>query len=83
MIVLGSATPSLESWNNVKRDKYELIKIHQRADAQSMPRIRIIDMRTEARKAEVKPLIFSDKLREAIRARLEIKEQTIHIALWH
>jgi len=76
-IVLGSATPSLESWNNVQRGKYELIKINQRADAQSMPRIRVIDMRMEARKAEVKPLIFSDKLRDAIKARLDIKEQTI------
>ncbi len=76
-IVLGSATPSLESWHNVQRGKYELIKIDKRADDQSMPRIRIIDMRTEARKAEVKPVIFSEKLREAIRMRLEIKEQTI------
>ena len=76
-VVLGSATPALESWYNVKRGKYDLIKIDKRADAQSMPRIRIIDMRMEARKAEVKPLIFSEKLRSSIRERLDIKEQTI------
>lgn len=76
-VVLGSATPSLESWSNAVSGKYTTLKINKRADAQSLPRIRVIDMRTEARKTNVKPLIFSEMLRKAIQERLEIKEQTI------
>ncbi len=76
-IVLGSATPSLESWYNAVKGKFSLLKIEKRADDQSLPRIRIIDMRMEARKTNIKPLIFSDKLRDAIQKRLDIKEQTI------
>lgn len=76
-VVLGSATPSLESWNNALSGKFELIKIDQRADGQSLPLIRVVDMRTESRKQKMRPLIFSDQLRTAIEKRLEIKEQVI------
>ena len=43
-IVLGSATPSLESWNNTLTDKYEILRLDQRADGQSMPLVRVVDM---------------------------------------
>ena len=76
-VVLGSATPSLESWNNTLRGKYELVKINCRADSQSMPRVRVVDMRMESRKSKVKPLIFSDQLRASIQKRLDINEQVI------
>ena len=76
-VVLGSATPALESWNNTISGKYDLVRIDKRADSQSMPRVRVIDMKLEARKTDVKPLIFSEKLRSAIQERLDIKEQTI------
>lgn len=73
-ILLGSATPSLESYHNVKRGKYELITLTERVDDRSLPLIRIIDMRQESRKHKG-PAILSERLRKEIEVRLERKEQ--------
>ena len=75
-VVLGSATPSLESYYNVKRGKYKLLELHHRVDDKKMPIVRVIDMRTESRKDKGTP-IFSQRLKDAIHARLENNEQTI------
>ena len=76
VVVLGSATPSMESFYNVKKGKYELLELTERADDKNMPIVRVMDMRSEARK-EKGPPIFSPSLKEAITQRLERKEQTI------
>ncbi len=76
-IVLGSATPSLESWHNAQIGKYEVLRLDQRADGQSMPLVRIVDMRLEAAKHKGAPAILSDKLRVALEQRLEKGEQAI------
>ncbi len=76
-IVLGSATPSLESWQNTQTGKYQLLRLNQRADHQSMPLVRVIDMRLEAAKHKGAPAILSDKLRTALEQRLEKGEQSI------
>ncbi len=76
-IVLGSATPSLESWNNTLTDKYELLRLNERADGQSMPLVRVVDMRLEQKKQKGGPAILSDKLRTALEQRLEKGEQSI------
>ena len=76
-IVLGSATPSLESWHNCQTGKYDLMRLDQRADGQSMPLVRIVDMRQEAAKHKGAPAILSDKLRVALEQRLEKGEQAI------
>lgn len=76
VVVLGSATPSLESFYNVQRGKYELLELPHRADNKKMPLVRVVDMRQEARKEKGTP-IFSLKLKEAITQRLERKEQVI------
>ncbi|MBC8127906.1 MAG: primosomal protein N' [Gloeobacteraceae cyanobacterium ES-bin-144] len=76
-IVLGSATPSLESWHNTQAGKYELLRLDQRADGQSMPLVRIVDMRLEAAKHKGAPAILSDKLRVALEERLAKGEQSI------
>jgi primosomal protein N' (replication factor Y) len=76
-IVLGSATPSLESWHNAQTGKYEVLRLDQRADGQSMPLVRIVDMRLEAAKHKGAPAILSDKLRVALEQRLEKGEQSI------
>jgi primosomal protein N' (replication factor Y) len=75
-VLLGSATPSLESWQNAACGKYELLTMTQRVDDRKMPFIRIIDMRLATNAGEGPPVI-SDKLRAAIDARLELKEQSI------
>ena len=49
-VLLGSATPSLESFHNTETGKYQLLTLEERADGQSLPIIRIIDMRIEGKK---------------------------------
>jgi len=76
-IVLGSATPSLESWHNTQLGKYHLLRLDERADHQSMPLVRVVDMRLEVAKHKGGPAILSDKLRTALEQRLEKGEQAI------
>ncbi len=76
VVVLGSATPSLESYYNCKKGKYTLLELPERVDDQKMPHVRVVDMRQAAYK-EKGPPIFSPQLREAIAQRLEKHEQTI------
>lgn len=76
-IVLGSATPSLESWQNTLSEKYHLLRLDKRADAHSMPLVRVIDMRLEKQKQKGQVAILSDRLRTALEQRLEKGEQSI------
>jgi primosomal protein N' (replication factor Y) len=76
VVVLGSATPSLESFYNCKKGKYTLLELPERADNAKMPLVRVVDMRQTARKEKGIP-IFSPQLKEAIHQRLERGEQTI------
>ena len=76
-IVLGSATPSLESWQNTLSGKYQLLRLDKRADAHSMPLVRVIDMRLEKQKQKGQTPILSDRLRAALDQRLEKGEQSI------
>jgi primosomal protein N' (replication factor Y) len=76
-VLLGSATPSLESWNNVLTEKYELGTMRMRIDDRKLPLIRLIDMRNEGKKSESGPTILSTKLRSAMEERLANGEQTI------
>jgi primosomal protein N' (replication factor Y) len=76
-ILLGSATPSLESFHNAREGKYRLLRLPNRADGQSMPIVRVVDMRLEQQKQKNTNTIFSDKLRQAMEQRLERGEQAI------
>jgi primosomal protein N' (replication factor Y) len=76
VVVLGSATPSLESFYNCRRGKFKLLELPQRVDDQKMPRVRVVDMR-QAKRDGKGPPVFSPQLKEAITQRLERKEQTI------
>jgi len=75
-VVLGSATPSLESYYNCRKGKYTLLELPERVDDQKMPHVRVVDMRQAAHK-EKGPPIFSPQLKEAIARRLDRQEQTI------
>jgi primosomal protein N' (replication factor Y) (superfamily II helicase) len=76
VVVLGSATPSLESYYNCKQAKYALLELPERVDDQKMPVVRVVDMRQAAR-GDKGPPMFSPQLKEAITQRLERGEQTI------
>jgi primosomal protein N' (replication factor Y) len=75
-VLLGSATPSMESFYNCKKGKYTLLELPERADDKKMPFVRVVDMRQTLRKGKVIP-IFSPQLSDAIAHRLERGEQTI------
>jgi primosomal protein N' (replication factor Y) len=51
-VVLGSATPALESYENCRQGRYRLIELNQRVEEWPMPAIELIDLRQEFRKSE-------------------------------
>jgi primosomal protein N' (replication factor Y) len=75
-VVLGSATPSLETRYNAGRGKYTLIELTERVEARPMPQVELIDMRQEFLETR-KQATFSRRLIEAIGFRLENGEQTM------
>jgi primosomal protein N' (replication factor Y) (superfamily II helicase) len=75
-VVLGSATPALESIHNAGVGKYTMARMPARVDHRQMPMIRVVDMRVEMER-EGRLNVLSRDLTEAIRARIERREQTI------
>ena len=76
VVVLGSATPSLESYYNAKKNKYALVELPDRVEMRPLPEVEIIDMRQEFQETGQEQVI-SRKLAEEIRERLEKKEQVM------
>jgi primosomal protein N' (replication factor Y) len=75
-VLLGSATPSMESFYNCSKGKYTLLEMPERADDKKMPIVRVVDMRQAMRRGKGIP-IFSPQLQTAIALRLERNEQVI------
>ena len=75
-IVLGSATPSLESWLNAQQHKYELASVPARVAGRSLPDVHLVNMQQELERMGHVP-IYSSLLLEAVRSRLDRGEQTI------
>ena len=76
-VVLGSATPSLETFQNTQLKKYQIVKLTERADGASLPLTRVVDMRIEAKKHKGRDAIISDILRTSVEKRIEANEQVI------
>jgi primosomal protein N' (replication factor Y) (superfamily II helicase) len=76
VVVLGSATPSLESYYNAKKNKYALVELPDRVEQRPLPEVEIVDMRQEFQETGQEQVI-SRKLAEEIRERLEKKEQVM------
>jgi len=76
VVVLGSATPSLESYFNAKKNRYALVEMPDRVEKRPLPEIELIDMREEFQETGIEQVI-SRKLIEEIRLRLERKEQAM------
>ncbi|MGC1784841.1 MAG: primosomal protein N' [Acidobacteriaceae bacterium] len=76
IIVLGSATPSLESWSNAQRGKYTLLEIKERVGRRPLPDVALIDMRREFAETGQDHLV-SRSLKEEIEATLSRGEQAI------
>jgi primosomal protein N' (replication factor Y) len=75
-VVLGSATPSLESYFNAKKNKYTLLEMPDRVEQRPLPEVEIIDMRQEFQETGHEQVI-SRKLAAEIHDRLERKEQVM------
>ena len=75
--VLGSATPSLESWKNATTGKYALLELAERAGGQPLPPVRTVDLRRKKNDEPRGNRILSSALVDAITDRLERSEQTI------
>lgn len=73
IVVLGSATPSVESFKKAKSGEYQLMQLTKRAKTAKIPTVHIIDLKDELKNHNKS--IFSRKLRELITDRLEKKEQ--------
>ena len=75
-VLLGSATPSLESWHNSQTGKYRLVRLDQRVDDKSMPVVRVVDLRRQSR-ATPEGGVLAKPLFDAIEGRMNKGEQTI------
>jgi len=76
VVVLGSATPSLESYFNAKKNKYALVELPDRVEQRPLPEVEIIDMRQEFQETGHEQVI-SRKLTAEIKERLDRKEQVM------
>ena len=88
-IILASATPSLESWQNAQSGRYRLLELTRRANQQSLPVVRLVDMREAGRKPQTSPMetkspledggtnAFSPELEEALRETHAAGEQSL------
>lgn len=72
-IVMGSATPSVESYEKGKSGEYQLLTLENRFEERALPKVHIVDLKEELR--EGNRSIFSGLLREKIEERLARKEQ--------
>ena len=86
VVVLGSATPSLESWTNAASGKYELLTLPDRTGGAKLPRVHVVDLRADAPKAKPSDtpdadaafaMAVSQPLDVALRDRLTRGEQSI------
>jgi primosomal protein N' (replication factor Y) len=76
LVVLGSATPSMESFQNARQHRYELISLTRRVLDRPLARVSVVNMRDEF--ADEGPdVILSRELREAMRHRLDRREQVL------
>ena len=73
-LILGSATPSLESFARAKKNVYKLLTLKNRVGNYSLPKVSIIDMSKEMKKRN---MLFSDTLKEEILKALEKNEQVM------
>lgn len=74
-VVLGSATPSLESFYRAEQGEYEILTLRERSQKQALPEVHTIDLREELKAGNRS--IISGRLHELIEDRLEKRQQTI------
>ncbi|MBI1722687.1 MAG: primosomal protein N', partial [Gemmatimonadetes bacterium] len=76
-VVLGSATPSLESWAAAERGAYRLIALPERIGARPLPAVEVVDLRAAPRSREAGPVPWTDPLDTAVAGALARGEQAM------
>ena len=76
LVVLGSATPGIETFHNARSGKYRYLRMMSRVQSRPLPEVTLVDMREEF-KASGKPAVLSTALQIQIAQRLERKEQVL------
>jgi len=77
-VVLGSATPSLESWHHAQTGRYRLLTMAERVGQGPLPSVQVIDMTQQVRPAPGEPpLALAPALRAAVEARVARGEQSL------
>ncbi|HUF30684.1 MAG TPA: primosomal protein N' [Gemmatimonadaceae bacterium] len=83
VVVLGSATPSLESWHNAERGKFRLLTLPERAGAGRLPQVSVVDLRIGARSPMPDDLpdpfrrVIGEAIEDGLRERMARGEQSI------
>ena len=88
VVVLGSATPSLESWVNAQAGKFRLLTLPERVGGGRLPKVRVVDMRSTTKDRDalsphpttseaLTRLVLSEPLEDALRERVKRREQSI------
>ncbi len=75
-VLLGTATPSLESYHNAQTGKYGLVELNERFGGLQLPEMQPVDLRDQMKKKQMQS-IFSTPLMEALQAALDQGEQAI------
>ena len=74
-VILGSATPSLESYYNALNGKYTLLTLPERVQRKPLPKVEIIDLKAERKNGNYG--FFSERLKQEIKQELQEKQQII------
>jgi len=75
VLILGSATPSIESFFNSQMHKFDYLQLPQRVESRRLPKVEIVDMRLE--KGDTNHPIFSETLKEALLINAERRQQSL------
>jgi primosomal protein N' (replication factor Y) len=76
LVVLGSATPAIETFHNARTGKYRYLRMMSRVQSRPLPQVTLVDMREEF-KVTGKPPLLSGTLQEQVAQRLERREQVL------
>ncbi|MSO24292.1 MAG: primosomal protein N' [Acidobacteria bacterium] len=76
LVILGSATPAVETFHNARSSKYRYLRMKSRVQSRPLPEVTLVNMREEF-KTSGKPAVFSGTLLAQVAQRLERKEQVL------
>jgi primosomal protein N' (replication factor Y) len=75
-VVMGSATPSMESYTNARSGKFTLLELKSRVEKRPLPEVRVVDMKEEFKK-EGETVVLSEQLKQEIDKKIQAGEQVL------